>query len=93
MHDLAKEARAVLEAATVLAGTIEGAQQLVTEVPVAMFEIDELKPGAPGALARPHEVLHQPIQLRVRHARIPIVEAEAPIQHGMVIDDARLGSA
>ena len=83
----------MLEAATVLAKPIEGAQQLVTKVPVAMFQIDELKPGAPGALARAHEVLHQPIQLRVGHAWIPFVEAEATIQHGMVIDNARLGPA
>ena len=83
----------MLEAATVLAGPIEGAQQLVTEVSVTVLEIDELKSGVPGALARAHEVLDQPIQLRVGHARILIVEAEAAIQHGMVIDDARLGPA
>ncbi len=54
-HDLAQEPGAVLEAAAVLAGPIDGAQELVAQIAVAMLDVDEVEArtlGEPGRPAR-----------------------------------------
>src|SRR5205823_11820864 len=81
------------EPSAVFAGPIECAQELVAEIPVAVFEVDELEPRRPRSLPRAHEVLDQRVELGVGEARRSIVEAEPPIENRMVIDDARFGMA
>ncbi len=52
--DLAQDAGAIGEGASVRAGPGESAQKFVQQIAVAMFDIDKIRPHLPGDSGRPH---------------------------------------
>src|SRR5439155_4436979 len=88
--DLAKKPGAVLEASAITSRARDGAQELVTEVTVAVLDIHKVEPDVGSALAARDEIIHQPGNLGVGHARIIRRNAKSRVEHRMVIEDGRL---
>ena len=65
-HDLAQEPGAVLEAAAVRPGPVDGAQELVAQIAVAVLDVDEVEARPLGELRRPDEVGDDPLDSRRR---------------------------
>ncbi len=66
-NDLAQEARAVLEAAAVGTGAVDGAQELVAQVAVTVLDVDEVEACLLGEHRGPHEVGDDLLDLGVAH--------------------------
>ena len=63
LDDFAREARAVFEAAAKRAGARVGAEKFVTEISVAMFDIDKLIPDALREFCRGDVFVDQPAKI------------------------------
>ena len=92
-HDLAQEPGAVLEAAAVLAGAVDGAQELVAQVAVAMLDVDEVEAGPLGEPGGPHEVGDDPLDLAVAHDGVVAGGVVALVEQRVMVQGARLGAA
>ena len=82
----------MLEGAAVVAGAVDGAEQLVEEVAVAVLDVDEVEPGVAGAHGGVHEVDGQAVELAVGEAAGD-VGRDAPVELGMAAGDQRPGGA
>ena len=65
IDDLAHEARAVFEASAKTSRTLVGAQQLMPEIAVTVFDVDEPKTGVGRQLRGRDEIVDQPAQIGV----------------------------
>src|SRR5690606_40848142 len=91
--DLAQEPRAVLERAAVGAWTRAGAQQLVSEIAVAVLDVDEREAGARGERRRADEVVDERVEAGVGdHGRVA-GHPNPPVEQRMTVGDDRRGAA
>ena len=90
LDDLAHEARAVFEAAAIRSGPVDGAEEFVAEIAVAVLDVDEIVAALLGALGRDHVVVDQPLDLVVADHRPARRIAELAVEQRVVIGDDRL---
>ena len=64
--DLAEDACAVLEGAAVFSRTSAGAQKLVEQIAVAVFDVNKIGADVPGDPGRANVVLNEPFESRRR---------------------------
>ena len=72
-----------------LPGRGHAAQELVTEVAVAVLDVDERETRRLGTARRDEKVADQSIELVIGEHRAVVANADARIEHGMAIRDAR----
>ena len=70
-------------------GAIGGAQELVTQIPVAVLHVDECKSDPLGVARRAHEVLDQPVELVVAETCRVAGDVQAIVEHRVPVGDAR----
>ncbi len=94
-RDSAQKARAVLETPAEPARPVHGAEQLVAQVAVAVFDVHKMKAGLVRKACGAHEIRNQLIEFLVGHDRHIAGNPELVVEERMVVDDlgleARLG--
>jgi len=90
--DQPRKARAIFKAAAELARAGVGAKQFVAEVAVAMLDIDESEPDAPGRAGGADVIIDQAVDVIVADDRRIIVriDAQFAVQDRVMIEDSRL---
>src|SRR6201999_2013344 len=83
--DLAHKARAVFQAAAIRSRPIDGAQELVAKIAMAMLHVDEIVAACLGALGRDDEVFDQPLDLVVADDGPILRIAELAVEQRVII--------
>ena len=74
--DLAKKARAVLQAAAITARPIDGREKLVSQIAVAMLDVDKREAGSLGQLRGADEIVGKSGDIAVAEHRSIVGDAE-----------------
>src|SRR5262249_56737391 len=86
---LAQKSSAVFERAAVAALARGGAQKFVTQIAMAVLQINEAETGGFGSHGGLYEIADQVVNLGVGQTGVIWREVEFTIQDRMVIEDAR----
>src|SRR5262249_10618504 len=91
LNDLSQEARTVFEASAVIALTRMRTQELMPQISVTMFDVDEIESyfrcDPRSAMKRLDDLAH----VAIGYGRVVAIETELLIENRMMIDDPGLG--
>src|SRR5262249_38536594 len=90
--DLAEESCSVLEGATVIAFSGVGAQELVSKVPMTMFDVDEIESDLERDLSRAVKVFDDFANLAVGEQRVIRKQSQSSVEDRMPIENPRLST-
>src|SRR4051794_14432438 len=87
----AQKSRAIRKTAAVFATTCVGTKKFVSQIPMAVFNVNKIESNLRCHGASPLEVLDNRIDFAIAEHRILGRQAKSEVEHRMAVHDARLG--
>ena len=76
-----------------MSGTVDGTEELVTQIAVAMLYIDKVKPGSLCQLSCPDKVFYQTGNVLVSHHRRVAGHPKSLVKNGMMVENSGFGAS
>src|SRR5258708_6085388 len=89
-HNFAQKSRAILETSSILPFPSVRAQEFVSQISMAMLDVDKIKAEFPRDARRAMKLFNDPGNLAIREQRKIARQTKPPVQNRVTIQNARL---
>src|SRR5258708_6970422 len=90
LHNLAQKSRAILETSSILPFPSVRAQEFVSQISMAMLDVDKIKTKLPRDARRAVKLFNDSANLAIREERKIARQTKPPVQNRMAVQNARL---